>query len=124
MADTKKILLIDDDQHIQMLFGMALELEGFEPLYASDGKTAMGLLETEKPDAITLDMMMPILDGMGFLRWLRSEAKSDIPVLVLTGMHTDKTKNEVMSLGASDVAFKPIQIPELIERINKMLGNA
>jgi len=118
---SKRILLIDDDQHIQLLFGMALELEGFEPLYASDGKAAIKILETETPDAMTLDMMMPILDGMGFLRWLRTEKKSDIPVLVLTGMHTSSTKAEVMKLGATDVAFKPIQIPELIQRINKMV---
>jgi DNA-binding response OmpR family regulator len=123
MNSPQKILLIDDDPHIQLLFGMALELEGFQPLYASDGKTAMNLLKTEAPDAITLDMMMPILDGMGFLRWLREEAKLNIPVLVLTGMHTVKTKDEVMKLGATDVAFKPIQIPELIQRINTILGN-
>jgi CheY-like chemotaxis protein len=64
-------------------------------------------------------MMMPVLDGIGFLRWLRQEVKSDIPVLAFTSMN--KSETGIGIIGATEIAFKPIELDILIKQIGNIL---
>lgn len=116
-----KILIIDDDPYLQKLLGTHLITAGYEVLYASDGENAMEILKSQQPDLMTLDMMMPVLDGIGFLKWLRQEAASEIPVMVLTGMSSMEESEQLYKIGANDVATKPISPEDLIARIGELL---
>ncbi len=119
---TKKILMVDDDNDLREVLGMYLELEGYEVFHAQNGQVGQEQLKKLTPDLITLDMMMPVLDGMVFLSWLRQEMKLDIPVIALTGRAKDDTKNKVEELGVSDLLFKPFEPDALVARIKEILG--
>lgn len=122
---SKKILLIDDDKDLRNLLGLYLKMAGYEDIFhANHGKEGIELLKTLTPDLIILDMMMPVLDGMDFLKWLRLDAKRDIPVLALTGRSREDTKTIVGELGASDIVFKPCDPQEIVERAKKIFGSA
>ncbi|HEC85016.1 MAG: hypothetical protein DRR19_18580 [Candidatus Parabeggiatoa sp. nov. 1] len=119
---TKKVLVIDDDDDLRNLLGMFLNMmAGYEVYQACHGEDGKEQLQTLTPDLIILDMMMPVLDGMGFLRWLRQEAKLDIPVLALTGRSKDDTKTTVLELGATGIEFKPCDPEKIVERAQTML---
>ncbi len=118
----KKILLVDDDEDLRNLLGLYLKMAGYEIFHANHGEEGKEQLTKLTPDLIILDMMMPILDGMGFLKWLRQEAKQDIPVLALTGRSKSDTRSIVSELGATDVVLKPCNPDELVERAKKILN--
>ncbi len=119
---TKKILLVDDDNDLRMLVGLYLKMADYEVFEATDGEDGKKQLKTITPDMIILDMMMPVLDGMGFLRWLRQEAKLDMPVLALTGRSKEETKTTALELGATDIVFKPCDPETIVERAKTILG--
>jgi DNA-binding response OmpR family regulator len=114
---TKKILMVDDDEDVRKLLEIFFNLAGYEIFYAINGEEAKEQLKTQTPDLIILDMMMPVLDGMGFLQWLRSEAQLDIPVVSLTGRFDSKTKSEALALGASEVFFKPCDPATIVDYV-------
>lgn len=110
-----KILIVDDDKTIRVLLSISLELDGYTILEAADGYEALQVLENAKPDLIILDLMMPVMDGLDFLRHLRdNKALSDIPVIGLTGMATTQTRSDLISLGVHDVLFKPVN-PKVLQ---------
>lgn len=78
-----KILVVDDEKNILMLYQSELEDEGYEVVAASSGKEALELFDKEKPDLVTLDIMMPDIDGIQVLRQLK-EKNPNIPVIMLT----------------------------------------
>lgn len=122
MSTAKKILLIDDDEDLRNLLGLYLKMNGYEVFHANHGEEGKEQLQTFTPDMIILDMMMPVLDGMGFLKWLRQESQQDIPVLALTGRSKMETKTIVEELGATDIVFKPCDPQEIVDRTQKILG--
>ena len=77
-----KILVVDDDANIAELLELYLEKEGFDVIIASDGGSGVKAFEEKSPDLVLLDVMMPVLDGWGVLKEIRS--KSKIPVIMLT----------------------------------------
>lgn len=118
----KKILMIDDDEDLRELLGMFFQMEGYEVFHASNGEEGKKQLETLTPDLITLDMMMPVLDGMGFLRWLRQEAKSDLPVIALSGRAKAHTEKTVQELGVSELFYKPCDPENIVSRAKEICG--
>lgn len=119
----KKILLIDDDEMLQELIAITIECEGHEVLKADNGRSGLEIVDQQHVDLIILDMMMPVMDGLSFLHWLRDEKKSTIPVLALTGMGSDKNEKEIISAGATQVLFKPIEIDDLVEAVEPLLSD-
>jgi len=119
----KKILLIDDDEDLRNLLGLYLKMTGYEVFHANHGEEGKEQLQKFTPDMIILDMMMPVLDGMGFLKWLRQESQQDIPVLALTGRSKAETKTIVEELGATDIVFKPCDPQEIVDRAKKIIGS-
>ena len=119
-----RILIIDDDALMQELLVLAMEMNDFEVFAANDGAQGIKLLEDmtlrNSLDLIIVDLMMPVMDGLRFLRWLRQEAKITIPVLVLTGMNKPTTLKDVMDAGATDLVYKPINIPDLMAKLKQM----
>jgi DNA-binding response OmpR family regulator len=78
-----KVLVVDDDQHIQRLYKEELEEEGYEVIIAATGNDALELFEKEKPDIVTLDILMPDIDGISLLRKMK-EQQPKIPIIMST----------------------------------------
>ena len=78
-----KLLVIDDDVNIQRLYKEELEEEGYEVIIASSGKSGLEKFEKEKPDLVTLDILMPDIDGITLLRKMK-EQRPDIPIIMST----------------------------------------
>jgi two-component system chemotaxis response regulator CheY len=111
----KKVLVIDDDPLIRDLVDVTLRSAGFEVSGAPNGNAAMQLLEHETPDAILVDMRMPIMDGRTFLREYHKSAQHHVPVVVFTAAANEATPEDVD--GASGVLGKPFELDELIKTV-------
>ncbi len=78
-----KLLIVDDDTNIQRLYKEELEEEGYDVVVATTGKDALTLFEQENPDIVTLDILMPDIDGISLLRKMK-EKRPDIPIIMST----------------------------------------
>jgi CheY-like chemotaxis protein len=114
------VLIIDDDKFLIKLMAKAIERAGYNVMTASQGKQAIELLSQQSADLIVVDLMMPEMDGLAFLHWLRQEAELNIPTLVQTAMVKSDTEKQVMNAGASALIFKPVKVPDLIARIQEL----
>jgi DNA-binding response OmpR family regulator len=113
---TTKILIVDDDEGVTQTFARMLRLEGYDVRTAMSAE--MGLREAEQshPDAIILDLRMPLVDGLGFLRRLRAHAaQRNTPVAIVTGDYflDDSVSSELQQLGA-ELKFKPLWLEDLV----------
>ncbi len=122
---SEKILVVDDEKDLVDLVCYNLEKAGFRTLRALDGEAALRKVQAESPDAVVLDLMLPLLDGWGVLKRLRAEARTaKLPVLMLTarGEETDKVLG--LELGADDYLTKPFSPRELVARVRALLRRA
>ena len=120
-----KILVADDEKLLRELLDFRLTQRGFGAVLASDGREAMQALETEDPDAVVLDMMMPVHDGLEVLRRMRaSEKHADTPVIMLTARRGEKDIVGALELGANDYLVKPFMPEELLARLSRLLKQA
>lgn len=98
----KKILIIDDDEFSQRVYGDGLEEAGFLVVHASDGKTGLEMAKTEKPDAIVLDVVMPEMDGFAALAELKRDSTlRAVPVIMLSGAASEEDFKRCKELGAT-----------------------
>lgn len=110
-----RVLVADDEAEVIELLRLYLEKDGFELCIASDGLTALGIVETEKLDCAILDVMMPELNGFQLLKKIRE--KSNIPVIMLTARTSSSDKVLGLDMGADDYVTKPFDPLELCARI-------
>ena len=113
---TRTILIVDDDRSVADTFARMLKLEGFSVVTALTAESGLELADNVRPDAIILDMRMPIINGLQFLRTVRSRPHLvDIPVAIVTGDYflAEPIQLELKSLGAS-IRFKPLWLEDLI----------
>jgi DNA-binding response OmpR family regulator len=111
----KTILVVDDEPKIVKLVRDYLERAGFNVRVAADGKAALSLARTEKPDLIILDLGLPQLDGLDVTRELRKV--STVPVIMLTGRSEESDKLIGLELGADDYITKPFSPKEVVARV-------
>jgi len=111
----KTILVVDDEPKIVQLLHDYLERAGFRVLTAPNGKTALALAHSEKPDLIILDLGLPEMDGLDVSRTLRKD--SNVPILMLTARSEETDKLIGLELGADDYITKPFSPRELVARI-------
>lgn len=117
-----KVLIVDDEKNIVEAIKYNLDKAGFRTLTASDGKRALELAQRELPDLITLDVMIPELDGWEVCRLLRQDPRTKhIPVIMLTVKHEETDKIVGLELGADDYMTKPFSPKELVARIKAIL---
>lgn len=114
-----KIMVVDDDSNICELLRLYLEKEGFETVIASDGAKAVAMFDTEKPDLMLLDVMMPHLDGWQVCREIRK--KSLCPIIMITAKGEVFDRVLGLELGADDYVVKPFETKEVIARIKAVL---
>ncbi|MGV3635208.1 MAG: response regulator [Pseudorhodoplanes sp.] len=118
----KSVLIVDDDPTVHDVLRATIAKEGYRLLHAYDGAQALEMARTEKPDVITLDVMMPKLDGWSVLGKLKSEAAlASIPVIMLT-IVDERTMG--YSLGASEYMTKPVDRNRLIELLRRFASTA
>lgn len=113
-----KILIVEDDKGISDFVIPELEHEGYTTCLAVTGREALEKFESEKPDLILLDIMLPELNGLEVLRRIR--AVSSVPVILETARGETIDKINGLNLGADDYIPKPFEIEELLARINAL----
>ena len=118
-----KILLVEDDPRMRKMVRDNLVALGHEVLLAQDGAFGISMSALEKPDAIILDIMMPIMDGVEALHMLKNEPNlRDIPVVVLTALDDPNIETETLELGAAAYLTKPIDIQRLMACVEDIVG--
>jgi DNA-binding response OmpR family regulator len=113
---TRTILIVDDDKAVADTFARMLKLEGFSVVTALSAEAGLELADNVHPNAIILDMRMPITNGLQFLRTVRGRPHLvDTPVAIVTGDYflAEPIQLELKSLGAS-IRFKPLWLEDLI----------
>ena len=113
-----KILIVEDDKGISDFIVPELNHEGYTTCLAETGRKALDMFESEKPDLILLDIMLPELNGLEVLRRIR--AVSTVPVILETARGETIDKINGLNLGADDYIPKPFEIEELLARINAL----
>ena len=116
-----KVLIIDDEAPIRLLCRVNLEAEGMDVVEAPDGPTGLEVVESERPDAILLDVMMPGLDGWSVAeRLLEKEDTREIPIVFLTARADLRDRARGMDLGGLDYItkpFNPVDLASLVEEV-------
>jgi len=110
-----RVLVVEDDPNIVDLIRSNLAVRGFDTVVSTDGTRALSLLETERPDIILLDLMLPEVDGFELCRLVRE--RSTVGVIVVSARGGDRDKVAALNLGADDYMTKPFSIEELLARI-------
>lgn len=116
------ILVADDDAKIAELVRLYLIREGYRVESVGDGPAALRAVETQRPDLLVLDIMLPGLDGFGVLREVRRERS--LPILMLTAKGETHDKVMGFDLGADDYLVKPFDPNELVARVKALLRRA
>ena len=120
---TARILIVDDDEGVTQTFARMLRLEGYQVRTAVTAETGLREAERTHPDAIILDLRMPLLDGLGFLRRLRAiDEQRSTPVAIVTGDYflDDSVSEELRDLGA-ELRFKPLWLEDLVGLARNLL---
>jgi len=117
------ILIVDDDEGVTQTFARMLKLEGFQVRTAINAESGLKVANESQPNAIILDLRMPLVDGLGFLRRLRSQDdQRATPVAIVTGDYflEDSVANELRELGA-ELRFKPLWLEDLVGLAHNLL---
>jgi DNA-binding response OmpR family regulator len=116
------VLVVDDEPIVREVVVRYLEREGYRTLESADGHVARELIESERPDLVVLDVMLPGTDGLALCRWIRS--RSDLPVIMLTARGEEADRIVGLELGADDYVTKPFSPRELAARVRTVLRRA
>lgn len=115
-------MIVEDDERIQRLVELVLRGEGYSVLQAGDGRRALEIIDSDKPDLILLDLMLPVLDGWAFReRMLQKPSTAAIPVILISAVRNlPETARE---LSVAGYLSKPFEIEELVRSVRTKLNN-
>ena len=119
MAKNPLVLAVDHEARIRHVIRLELEGQGFRVIEAENGSSALSRAESEKPDAIVLDIRMPDMSGLDVMKQIRTE--SSAPIIILTGRDRDADKILGLESGADDYLVKPFNPEELTARLRAVL---
>lgn len=122
--ETKRILVIDDDDGVRDVIQISLEVvAGWDVLTATCGSEGLVLAQTQQPDAILLDVMMPDMDGATTFKSLQTSPRTaKIPTILLTAKAQMSEKQKLMALGVTGVITKPFEAMDLVHQICTILN--
>ncbi len=120
--ESKRILLVDDDQEIVESMRIALEASGYEIVVARDGNQGLALAEREDPDLVILDMMMPKRSGFLVLEKLRRTRPIPLRIIMITANEGSRHKAYAEMLGVDDYIRKPFAMDRLLESVGRLLA--
>ncbi|MGI9190258.1 MAG: response regulator transcription factor, partial [Longimicrobiaceae bacterium] len=119
---TASVLVVDDEPDISALVAYHLARESYRVRTAADGGEAIRAVETERPDLVVLDLMLPGMSGIEVLRELRRRPETaEIPVILLTARRDEQDRVEGFKVGADDYVPKPFSPQELVLRVGAVL---
>lgn len=120
----KRVVVVEDDEHISKVYEIKLAKEGIQVLLAHDGVEAVAMISSEKPDLILLDLMIPKKDGFEVIEEIKKVPElAAIPVIVLSNLGQQSDQDRALGLGAAEYLVKvdyPIQ--EVVDKIKGYLG--
>ncbi len=118
----KKILLVDDTKFMRMMLMNILKPKGYEIVgEAGDGLEAIELYKKHKPDLVTMDIVMPHMDGIEAVRQITAE-DSNAKIIMVTAIGQESKVKEAIEAGAKGYIVKPFQAPQVLEEVEKVLG--
>lgn len=113
------ILVVEDEPSIAEVVGLYLKRSGYQVIFAKDGLEAQNKIESQSPDLIVMDLMLPIIDGFELTRWLRDQ--SDTPIIMLTARRDEVDRIAGLEMGADDYILKPFSPQEVVSRVRAVL---
>jgi DNA-binding response OmpR family regulator len=117
-----KILVVDDEPNVLRLIGYALQIEGYEIVTAETGVEALSKVETEGPDLVILDIMLPDLSGIEVCQQLRSKPETiDLPIIMLSARTQVPDRIKGLEAGADEYVTKPVDSDEMVARVAALL---
>jgi len=118
-----KILLAEDDLQLVDMYRRKFELEGFDVQFAEDGQMALDILEKWKPNVALLDIMMPKVNGLDVLKYIKEKkGYEDILTVMLTNLGNEATAEEIYKLGATEYIVKADMTPlEVSEKVKELI---
>jgi DNA-binding response OmpR family regulator len=120
--DEYRVLIVDDEEELATTIAERLQIRGIQAQTATDGETALKMIEANPPQVVVLDVMMPGMGGIEVLQ--RMKAKNlKIPVILLTGYGSAEKGAEGMKLGAFDYLMKPCDLNNLVGKIQEAVKN-
>jgi CheY-like chemotaxis protein len=118
-----RLLVVDDEPDVALLLEMALRRQGYDVTTAASGEEAIERAETDLPDCVLLDIMMPGIGGLEACRRLRESPRTrHMPVIMITGMSVLSPEKEVLATGADDWLPKPFDLTALGHMVNRVLA--
>lgn len=121
----KRILIIDDEIYILHVLEFSLSMEGYRVISAASGEEALGKIESDPPDLIVLDVMMPGMDGHEVCRRLKQDERTcEIPIIFLSARDGAGDRQTGIELGANAYITKPFSPQQLIDQIQTLLEDA
>jgi DNA-binding response OmpR family regulator len=118
-VNTTRVLVVDDEPMVREVLERYLEKEGFAVDTAADGREALEAFETERPNLVLLDLMLPHIDGLEVFRRIRERAPTPVIMLTAKGEETDRVVG--LELGADDYITKPFSPREVVARVRAVL---
>jgi DNA-binding response OmpR family regulator len=118
----RRVLIVDDESDLREVVDYNLRAAGYEVNHADSGTAALANAQCLLPDAIVLDINLPGLDGLAVCEMLRLlPSTKNIPILMLTALATEKTRDLGLQLGADDYMTKPFSPRELVARVGRLV---
>lgn len=119
----KKILIVDDEPNIVMTLEYTFKKQGFEVFIARDGSEALQILDTNTPNVVLLDIMMPNVDGYQTLNYIKNnDSLKNTRVVFLTAKNKASDIEKGLKLGADKYLTKPFSIKKIVSEINELLA--
>lgn len=117
-----KILVVDDEEMSIKLIEIQLKKDNHEVISTTDGREAVEMIKTEKPDLVISDIMMPFMSGLELLEIIKAENKK-IPVILISALDDVEVVQTAIGMGADDFIIKPVKVDELTLRIHRVMAN-
>lgn len=121
--DPKRVLIVEDDEHIAFLLEYMLQREGFATICAADGRQAERIIAAEAPPAlVVLDYMLPYRSGLELISMIRARTEwKDVPAMMLTAKSQEQDIVACLDAGVNDYVVKPFQPNEILARLRRLL---
>lgn len=114
------VLVCEDEEIMLTALEFRLRKQGYNVTIAEDGRKALEILETQVPDIIVADIMMPHVTGLELVQHIRETMNSSVPIIMISALELDEVILEAFRLGANDFITKPFKPSELVLRIRRL----
>ncbi|MBI2031762.1 MAG: response regulator [Candidatus Levybacteria bacterium] len=118
-----KVLLVDDDEALGLVFSTAIQKEGFDVIVSKDGRSGLNTAKEQKPDLILLDQVLPDISGNDVLQQLKADLNTkSIPVMMLSNFGQEELVKQAIDRGAIDYVFKyQVEMQDIVDKVKNVL---